>query len=305
MSKTISDLSANESIYESIKQIALHNFTEPNRNVVKNTRLIHGYVVKVHTDPGDILCGTVDVQEYISNLNEQQAIKKGLKVGYHEGVYLSAIQNNENGVFVIPFLYSDVVVSVDPDTLKKYVIQYSHADKVHIDAHNHVVIGVTETKPYDNSEDSPDYDELERTGVYSRTTYTPTSAIIEVAKTEDTASKSNISVTADSIVSEHDKAKILIDAKNILAKYNAKEIVIKEDGVYLGSDGASEPGVLGNQLASLLVEWLTVLSQMITPTMMGPQPPANVAQFVQLQSKVNQFKASMSGFLSKTVKVAE
>ena len=93
--------------------------------------------------------------------------------------------------------------------------------------------------------------------------------------------------------------------KQILAKYNAKEIIIKEDGVYLGSGSANEPAVLGNQLATLLVDWLGALSQMMTPTMMGPQPPANLAKFVSLQAKVNSYKASISGFLSKTVKVAE
>ncbi len=64
-----------------------------------------------------------------------------------------------------------------------------------------------------------------------------------------------------------------------------KEIIIKEDGVYLGSGSANEPAVLGNQLATLLVDWLGALSQMMTPTMMGPQPPANLAKFVSLQAK--------------------
>ena len=75
--------------------------------------------------------------------------------------------------------------------------------------------------------------------------------------------------------------------------------------MYLGSGSAKEPGVLGNQLATLLVDWLGTLSQMMTPTMMGPQPPANLAKFVSLQAKVNSYKASISGFLSKTVKIAE
>ena len=90
-----------------------------------------------------------------------------------------------------------------------------------------------------------------------------------------------------------------------MAKYDAKEIVIKSDGVYVGSGSASEPAVLGNQLATLLVEWLGALSSMMTPTMMGPQPPVNVAQFVSLQAKVNSYKAATSGILSKTVKIAQ
>ena len=153
--------------------------------------------------------------------------------------------------------------------------------------------------------DTPDVDELEKTGVHAHTTYTPVSILSEVAKGEGESDKSIFKITADDILSQHDKSQILLDAQQILAKYNTKEIIIREDGVYLGSGSANEPAVLGNQLATLLVDWLGALSQMMTPTMMGPQPPANLAKFVSLQAKVNSYKASISGFLSKTVKVAE
>ena len=305
MGKEISNLGANETIYEAIRQIALHKLVNPHTHVIKNTSKISGYVVKVHTDPSDELFGTVDVQECLSSLAEKQSLDNGLAVGLHEGVYLSAIQNNENGLVIIPYLYSDVVITTDPETLREYVIQYSHADTVQIDAHNQVVVGVTETKEWEASEDSPDVDELEKTGVYARTTYTPTSALTEVAKGEGDSDKSNVEITADQILSKHDKAELLLDAKNLLAKYNAKEIVIKDDGVYLGSGSAKEPAVLGNQLAALLIDWLGALSQMMTPTMMGPQTPANLAKFVSLQAKVQSYKAATSGILSKTVKVAE
>lgn len=63
---------------------------------------------------------------------------------------------------VIPYLYSDVVITTDPETLREYVIQYSHADTIQVDAHNKVIIGATETKEWEDSEDTPDVDELER-----------------------------------------------------------------------------------------------------------------------------------------------
>lgn len=301
----MSNLSANETIYEAIRQIALHKLVNPRTNVVKNTSKISGFVVKVHTDPNDELCGTVDVQEYLSDLSEKQYLDNGLPVGLHEGVYLSAIQNNENGLVIIPYLYSDVVITTDPDTLREYVIQYSHADTVQIDAHTQITIGTTETKAWEDSEDSPDVHELEKTGVFARTTYTPKSALTEVAKGESDSDKSLIEVTADQILSKHDKTQLLLDAQQLLAKYNTKEIIIKSDGVYLGSGSATEPAVLGNQLATLLIDWLGALSQMMTPTMMGPQPPANVAKFISLQAKVQSYKAATSGILSKIVKVAE
>lgn len=333
------ELRANETIYDAIRQIAFHKLVNPRTNVMKNTSRTAGYVVKVHTEADDELLGTVDVQEYnIASEANRQAIEDGLMVGLHEGVYLSAIQNNENGLVVIPYLYSDVVIATDPETLREYVIQYSHADMVQVDAHSKVIIGATETKEWEESEDSPDVDELEKTGVHAHTTYTPTSILTEVANSEEDTDKSSVEITAEAITAKrdkgvatmdaeqvsaqydekakitlnaeqseakYDKAQLLMDASQLLAKYDAKEIVIKSDGVYLGSGSASEPAVLGNQLATLLVDWLGTLSQMMTPTMMGPQPPVNLAKFVALQAKVNTYKASTSGILSKIVKVAQ
>ena len=334
-----SELRANETIYDAIRQIAFHKLINPRTNTMKNTSRTSGFVVKFHDNPKDELFGTVDVQEYnLGSEANRQAVEEGLPVGLHEGVYLSALQNNERGIVTIPYLYSDVVIATDPETLREYVIQYSHADTVQVDAHNKVVIGVTETEEYQDTEDSPDVDELEPTGVHAHTTYTPVSMLTVVGTGDKPDEQSSLEVTANKIEAirnkgkfvmdsnqvntqfdektsvtldanqfeaTHDKAQLLMDAQQLLAKYNAKEIVIKSDGVYIGSGSASEPAVLGNQLASLLVEWLGALSSMMTPTMMGPQPPANVAQFVSLQAKVNSYKAATSGILSKTVKIAQ
>lgn len=305
MNQQFNDLSANEAIYEAIRQIALHKLVNPKNNVIKNTSRISGYVTKIHTDENDELYGTVDVQEYNDSLANNQAKDEGLPVGLHEGVFLSAIQNNDNGLITIPYLNSDVVIATDPDTLKEYVVAYSHADTVQIDTHTKTIIGVTETKEFEESEDSPDVDQLEKTGLHAHTEYTKEHAKTEVAKSDKNEEKSIFEVTADQINAQHDKAQIVLDAKEILAKYNAKEIVINDKGVYLGSGNATEPAVLGNQLATILIDWLGALSSMLTPTMMGPQPPANVAKFVALQSKINSYKAATSGFLSKTVKVSE
>lgn len=305
MNQQFNDLSANEAIYEAIRQIALHKLVNPKNNVIKNTSRISGYVTKIHTDENDELYGTVDVQEYNDSLANNQAKDEGLPVGLHEGVFLSAIQNNDNGLIAIPYLNSDVVIATDPDTLKEYVVAYSHADTVQIDTHTKTIIGVTETKEFEESEDSPDVDQLEKTGLHAHTEYAKEHAKTEVAKSDKNEEKSIFEVTADQIKALHDKAQIVLDAKEILAKYDAKEIVINDQGVYLGSGKATEPAVLGNQLATILIDWLGALSSMLTPTMMGPQPPANVAKFVALQSKINSYKAATSGFLSKTVKVSE
>lgn len=334
-----SELGANEAIYDAIRQIAFHKLINPRTNVMKNTSRTAGFVVKFHDDPKDELYGTVDVQEFnLGSEMNRQAVEDGLPVGLHEGVYLSAIQNNENGLVTIPYLYSDVVIATDPETLKEYVVQYSHADTVQVDAHNKVVIGVTETEEYQDTEDSPDVDELEPTGVHAHTTYTPTSILHIVGKSDKKEEQSSVEITAEKIEairdkgkflmdgeqihtefgekasitlnadkneSKYDKSQLVMDAQQLLAKYDAKEIVIKSDGVYVGSGSASEPAVLGNQLATLLIDWLGALSQMMTPTMMGPQPPANLAKFISLQAKVNSYKAATSGILTKIVKIAK
>lgn len=299
-------LDCNEAIRSAIKEIAFHGVVAPKTGAIKNTEKITGYVTKFHDDPEDELFGTIDVQEYITDTEANaQAIEEGFKVGFHEGVYLSAIQNNESGIFIIPFLYSDVVIVTDPATLREYVVQYSHADKIQIDAHSQIQIGVTETKPYEETEDSPDYDELEPTKKKAHTIYTPTSALTIVASGDKPEEQSSINVKAESVEINRDKAQLILDAKQLLAKYNAKEIVIKEDGVYVGSGSAKEPAVLGNQLASLMVEWLGALSSMVTPTSIGPQAPANVAKFISLQAKIKSYQSAVSGILSKTVKIAE
>ncbi len=235
MNQQFNDLSANEAIYEAIRQIALHKLVNPKNNVIKNTSRISGYVTKIHTDENDELYGTVDVQEYNDSLANNQAKDEGLPVGLHEGVFLSAIQNNDNGLITIPYLNSDVVIATDPDTLKEYVVAYSHADTVQIDTHTKTIIGVTETKEFEESEDSPDVDQLEKTGLHAHTEYTKEYAKTEVAKSDKNEEKSIFEVTADQIKALHDKAQIVLDAKEILAKYNAKEIVINDKGVYLVS----------------------------------------------------------------------
>lgn len=315
-----SNLNANTAIYEAIRQIAYHRFIRPDTGALRNTERISGYVVKYHDNSEDELYGTVDVQEYNMNEANAQATEKGIPVGLHQGVFLSALQDNDRGTFIIPYLYSDVVIATDPVSLREYVVAYSHADTIRLDAHNQVVVGVTETEEFKLTEDSPDVDELEPTGVHAHTTYTPTSIFSVAGKSDKKEEQSSLEITADKIEALRDKATVLLnadkvhvqygdktqliaDAQQLLEKYGANEIVIKQDGVFLGSGDAIEPAVLGNQLADLMSDWLGALSSMMTPTMMGPQAPANVAQFVQLQAKINSFKAATSGFLSKIVKV--
>ena len=166
------DLSSNQAIRDAIRKIAWHGIINQD-GVLKDTGKVTGYVAKIHTD-GE-LAGTVDVQEYYSLSMEETEDKK---IGYHEGVYLSALQDNSKGLLIIPKLYSEVTISIDPETKTEYVSMFSHVDVIQLDSHETITVGVTEREEFDESdENSPDIQDLEETGVFSKTTYLKDSTI--------------------------------------------------------------------------------------------------------------------------------
>jgi hypothetical protein len=167
-------LNSNETIRESIQKIALHGFVNRETGAIKNVGRTVGYVAKIHTE-GD-LKGTIDVQEYVKFDANQK-----IDVGYHEGVLVSVIKSDNKGMLIVPKLYSDVVISIDPESKNEYVSMFSHVDVIQLDSHDTIVVGVKEREKFDDtSEDTPDVDELEETGVFSQTTYVKDSVVTEV-----------------------------------------------------------------------------------------------------------------------------
>lgn len=145
---------------------------------IAGTSKVFGYVCNIHSDDEEEFGGTVDVQEY--NYSGQE---EGNSVGFHEGVRLSAIQNNKDGYRIVPQLYSDVVIIQDPANLQEYVIMYSHVNIIQMVSCEKAVIGVTEReKPVETTEGlEKDYDELNETGAKTSSTYTSGSIRHEVA----------------------------------------------------------------------------------------------------------------------------
>lgn len=313
-----SDLSANATIREAIRRIALKGIVNRSTGSVRGTGRVSGYVAKIHNDESDELFGTIDVQEYV-----QLAVDESdeMQMGYHEGVLLSAIQDNSKGYVIVPKLYSEVLVSRDPDTGTEYVSMYSHVDLIQLDAHETISIGVKEREEWEDSEDSPDIDELEETGVFSNTTYVKDSITSEVhkerdshiSKTELTGEKLTVNVDDEQTTVEMDKqqihmkrenAEITVTSDKIEEKVGSTTITTENGKVHLGSTSGTDNAVLGKELAGVLSELVQYLGQMMTPTMMGPQPPANVvASFISLKAKIDAFKASQSGFLTQKVMV--
>ena len=181
------------------------------RGATYGTSKILGYVCAIHDmdDEDEKLRGTVDVQEY--NCEDEDT-----EIGFHGGVLLTAVQNNKSGCFIIPQLFSDVVICQDPSTLEEYVIMYSHVSIVENNVHDKITNVVTEYEDfveYDDIGVEKDYDELEETGNKSTITQTATGFVESIVdpdgnelKTERTSQNKTITVG---------DTKIFIDGENV------------------------------------------------------------------------------------------
>lgn len=317
--KHLTNHSSNEMIREAIRSIALKGIVNKQTGVVRGTSKVTGFVAKIHKDESDELFGTIDVQEYADwSVSETD----DAKFGYHEGVLLTAIQKDNQGYVIIPKLYSDVIVSKDPDSNNEYVTMFSHVDLIQLDSHEKISIGVREREEYKaDDENSPDVHELELTGVYTNTTYEKDTILTTiqgeseeniVSQTIDSAQikqvvgedKTSSTMTQDGLNVKHDKTTLdLTDDEATLAQGKSK-VMVTDGVVYVGSDSGTDDAVLGQQLATILSDLVGYLGQMMTPTMMGPQPPANVlASFISLKAKIQSFASSHSGFLTKKVQI--
>lgn len=310
------DLNNNQTIRDAIQRIALHGLVSPSTGIVRDSAKITGYVAKIHSD-GEF-AGTVDVQEF-TNLSIEGG--DSIKIGYHEGVYLSAIQDNSKGLLIVPKMYSEVTIVTDPETKVEYVTMFSHVDIIQLDSHEKIIVGVTEREEYKpDDEEGPDIEELEETGVHARTTYIKDSILSEV-QGKDKAN--HVSQLIDSqkiqMIVGDDKSSQLIDQKQILfkhgdaesslgeenntMKFGASSVVVEDGTVFLGSESGVDDAVLGSELATILMDILNYISQIKTTTQLGPQPPLNMAQFIALKAKISSFKSSHSGFLTKKVQI--
>lgn len=317
--KHLTDHSSNEMIREAIRSIALKGVVNRNTGTVRGTSKVTGFVAKIHTDESDELFGTIDVQEYA---DWSIAESEDAKIGYHEGVLLTAIQKDNQGYIIIPKLYSDVLVSKDPETDNEYVTMFSHVDLIQLDSHEKISIGVREREEYKpDDENAPDIHELELTGIQTNTTYekdkisttvqgeddgdkvsqiidsTQIAQIVGDNKTSSTMTQDGFNVTHDNTTLD------LNDDEATLVKGKSK-VKVTDGTVYVGSENSTDDAVLGQQLATILSDLVGYLGQMMTPTMMGPQPPANVlASFITLKAKIQLFASSHSGFLTNKVQI--
>lgn len=283
-------------IREAIRKIALGRSLErvdmapSGTSGVGTARMIHGYVAKIHDDPSDgefaDYGGTIDVREFPDETASSEPIT-------HKGVLLAGLKDNSGGFLIIPTLYSDVTIVTDAATRYTYVLNYSHADIIQLHAHMETSIGVVETEeldPEDNN--SPDYDELEPTGNATSTRYTA-GQIATTAANKD-GKEATVTITPENIAQKVDKAEFNQTADKLQGKIGSTTMTVTDGKVTLGDEQATEPLVLGNQLAQLMLDFLTECTKITTPTLMGTMPAINVPNFASLISKIQKFLSQTS-----------
>lgn len=288
--------SSQQLIAEAIRKIALGrsmeriNMAPGGTSGIGTARMIHGYVAKVHDDPGDEdykeYAGTIDVGEFPDETASSEPI-------IHKGVLLAGLKDNSGGFLIIPTLFSDVTIVTDAATKYAYVLNYSHAKIIQLSSHTETTIGVTETEELDMQDnDSPDYNELEKTGNESSTRYTA-EKIITTVKNKD-GKEATQTIEPEQIGTKVDKSEVTQTTDKIQQKVGNTSFTLADKKVTLGDENATEPLVLGNQLAQLMLEFLTECSKITTPTLMGTMPAINVPNFASLISKIQNFLSKTS-----------
>lgn len=284
---------------QGIRKVALQGLMNRDGGIIGTERVV-GYVCNIHPDDEEELSGTVDVQEYNTNGEED-----GENYGLHEGVKLSAIQNNKNGYRLVPQLYSDVVIVQDPTSLEEYVVMYSHVSIVQLKSWEKVEIGVTEHEEFKESKDGleKDYDELEEKEAKSYSQYDKENLVHGVeskdSKTlqEMTAANCKTSVTGDdtsyfeltasqAVINVAGKGTITVTGDKI--KIEVGDSNVELDGSLVKVNGSDSDAVRYKELA----QWLQKLCQNIASgsCSMGA-PIATAPAIASMASEIPNFQS--------------
>lgn len=198
---------------DAIQQAAFFGMIDDKGGVHGTGRTI-GYVCAIHDEEeGDEeLMGTVDVQEYNCNAKDVS----GNPIGFHRGVMLSAIQNNPTGYYIVPQMYSDVIIQQDPITHDEYVVMYSHVTVFKLQVHDEITNTVTEYEDFvETGEEgiAKDYDELDETGNKSTVTQTAKGFVESIVNPEGDELKT-VRTAKDKTITVGD-TKVYIDGENV------------------------------------------------------------------------------------------
>ena len=245
---------------EAVKDISRKKLSDRDGAVI-GTRKTNGYVAKIHDDPNDELYGTVDVQEY--GYEEED-----FPEGFHEGVLLSALPGDDNGMYIVPLLLSDVVIVTEPvSPFREFIIAYTRAKIIHFHSHDRVTIGVDEASSATRIEDMEDIRQLKNSGNSANTLYEKDKVVHTVIKNGQVSCF--VSLDADGNVG--------ISGKNI-----------KIDGDSVKHNSGDQQMVLGNKLISHLQDLCNAIANMTVTTPQGPGTVANPVPFTKIASQLSE-----------------
>lgn len=205
-------------IREAVKRISNSDITGKD-GVIRGTKKTLGYVCAINEE-GD-LAGTINVQEFIDDPSDYDVPG----VGFHEGVRLSAIQNNQLGYLIVPMLFSEVIICKSPLDGLEYVLMYSQAKRIQLTTQSlkseddgEVRIGVTEVEDFveDSKEggQEKDFNELEPTKNQTSTIYSSKSITHQIISPEDEKGLTEEATAANKTIAVGD-TKITIDGNNV------------------------------------------------------------------------------------------
>lgn len=277
---------------ESVKGMALHGMLDRQGNVI-GTKKMRGYVCGVHLgdEEDEKLRWTVDVQEVYFTDNETSNLEP---LGVHHGVLLNGLTNPCCGFRIVPLMYSDVVISKDPETKEEYVVAYTDAQEILVGSHEKVTIGVQEYEDFSDDKEGleKDYYELEKKENNSETTYEK-DKVVHVVKSGD--STTTISQKADSIeINVNDKANIRIVEDKYSISIDGKGTVDVDSAGNVKLNGETYSAVLYEKLSQFLTKFIQLVS---TATAAG-SPLSTAANIAALTSELETFK-------SQTVKIGK
>ena len=224
---------------DAIQQAAFFGMLDQ-KGSVYGTGWTLGYVCAIHDEEeGDEeLMITVDVQEYNCSAKDVN----GHPIGFHKGVMLAAVQNNPAGYYIVPQMYSDVIIQQDPATHDEYVMMYSHVSVFKLQVHDEITNTVTEYEDFVRTGDEglvKDYDELKETGNKSTVTQTAmgfTESIVNPSgdelKTVRTAKDKTITVGDTTI---------FIDGNNVTVE-TSKNVKVKASTIYAEGNDVTVKG---------------------------------------------------------------
>lgn len=238
-----------------------------------NLQIVHGFVAKYNKPENDNSLGTVDVISMDGTINISD-------------IPLNSVPGLSKGQMFVPTIKSDITLLWAVGTGDASILSFSHLDSINSFATEKVKIGVI--SEINNQE--VDYNELENDGNKTETIYESTKITTQASNKTDSAT---FTIEPDKISNQTGKSEIELNKEQISLSVGSSKETITESGITLDGKqiilgaGAIEPGVLGNQLVSLMMEFMTECSKIMTPTMLGTMPIINMANFLSFLSKCN------------------